>query len=168
MARLVILAAIAINLSGCFEFDFPDLSGWGSAGYGYTGGYGIDIPVVDDWTSKARLQIDSIEYVTPNTAKAYLTVAYDADSTIVLDRTVFGCTRYESGTFHEYVEREALTGPDTLDFTIKKTHSFVVEIDSLESYTEYYIMVTRYLTINGREDSTYCMGCATFFRTQPD
>jgi len=145
---LVILIGLTFSLAGCFDFEFPDLTGSYSRGYsgGYSGGYDQNF----DFTHySASFWIDSLVENSDSTAIIHAHIQYD--STMIITRQTITITPVtESGQFNFVIEKS-----DTVDFrllTDSTTHytgrkewiySYQIQIssDSLKRNLDYGLQI---------------------------
>ena len=152
LLNLTLLITIQISLSGCVDFDFPDLSGFGGLG-GFDPNYNWGTPYgYSDYS--ASFYIDSTSQASDSTLTLWAHIQYDS-VLIIQDRKL---EYWATEDFGNPSIRMLQVEPDTIDFRTlpdstlnwtgqyEKIYHYNVQLDSLKQDTDYTINLSSYYT----------------------
>jgi hypothetical protein len=163
--NLALLIVIQISLSGCFDLDFPDLSGYGG-GYegGFDGGTGYDIPY------EATFFIDSV--VQTSTSKLTFWAHIQYDDTLIIEYRKIEYRKINSdGTL---VTKVIQFVPDSINFRelsdstfhwtgrVEWIYKYHFSVDNLEDGTDYQVcLLTNFMERKRSKSIFQCMNAST-------
>ena len=155
LLNLALLITIQISLSGCVDFDFPDLSGFGGLG-GLDPNYNWGTPYgYSDYS--ASFYIDSTSQASDSTLTLWAHIQYDS-ILIIQDRKL---DYWPIENFGSSITRMIQVEPDTIDFRTltdstlswtgkyEKIYHYNVQLDSIKKDSDYNINLSSYYTEKG-------------------
>jgi hypothetical protein len=147
LLNLALLITIQASLSGCYDFEFPDLSGLSglsySPSYNYGTSYGYDY-------YSASFYIDSASQSTDSTLTLWAHIQYDS-ILIIQDRKL---EYWPNEDYEAIISRTIQSSPDTIDFrtlpdsilswtgSYEQIYYYNVQLDSLVQDTDYTIYLS--------------------------
>lgn len=153
LLNLALLITIQISLSGCVDFDFPDLSGFGGLG-GFDPNYNWGTPYgYSDYS--ASFYIDSTSQASDSTLTLWAHIQYD--SILIIENRKLDY--WTPGDLN--ITRMLPVEHDTIDFRVlpdstlhwtgryEKIYSYSIQLDSLKSDSDYTIYVSSYYKEKG-------------------